>query len=515
MAKARAASGGVPVAVIYTRVSTDDQATEGTSLAAQLAECRRYVAGRGWAIDTEFQDVMSGMKDARPSYQELLVRVRALRGSGRSVAVVVSALDRFGRRLLERVRCREELKVLGVSTHSVREGGEVNDMLAGFLAVMAEEESKRLGTRMRHTWAELNARGWWKTATQFVPWGYQTRPATEDERRRGAPLSVLEPHLTQASVVREAFERVAQGERINSVTRWVQTLPTDVRGGRSGSNRRLQTALRNPVYVGRFEPDGPCGQWLPIVPQETWDTVQERLDAHQRIPRQASGRYLLTGLLRCPDCDNRMQGQMLTTRNSRVGRYRCAGGAGRGEGSACTATADQQRVEALVVRQVQDVLNTLMASARMQDALERTWSHLSKPQPTTDEMTHKRLLRQVKQGQERIVTATRRFVDGEIGKPAYDGLVAQEQQAIASAESELARLEQTRVSSRGALPTWSEVQRLIGSCAAAFGRADVEQQRELLGMFVERIVAHRLSRGHYAVDIRWTALGQALQQVAA
>src|SRR5919199_1255145 len=135
-------------AVIYTRVSSEEQANEGTSLDAQLAECRRYALRHDFVIDREFTDVMSGRRDDRPRYQALLAHVRALRASGQSVVVVVAALDRFGRRMLERVRSREELKGLGVPTHSVREGGEVSDLVANILASVAQEEVARLGMRI-------------------------------------------------------------------------------------------------------------------------------------------------------------------------------------------------------------------------------------------------------------------------------------------------------------------------------------------------------------------------------
>src|SRR5436853_51281 len=83
-------------------------------------------------------------RDDRPDYQRLLADVRGLRAQGQPVVVVVAALDRFGRRLLERVRSREELKALGVSVHSVREGGEVSDLVANVLAAVAQEEVRRL-----------------------------------------------------------------------------------------------------------------------------------------------------------------------------------------------------------------------------------------------------------------------------------------------------------------------------------------------------------------------------------
>src|SRR5207248_1119487 len=122
-----------------------------------------------------------------------LHRVREQRVVGESTVVVVAALDRFGRRMLERVRCREELKALGVTTHSVREGGEVSDLVANILASVAQEEVARLGMRIRSTWAHLAAQGWRKIGGNGVAWGYRSRAATDEERRVGSPRTVVEP----------------------------------------------------------------------------------------------------------------------------------------------------------------------------------------------------------------------------------------------------------------------------------------------------------------------------------
>jgi site-specific DNA recombinase len=109
-----AVTKGIPTAIVYTRVSKDDQARDGVSLDAQLAACRRYAAERHWCLGPEFQDVLSGRRDDRPAYQALLTEVRRMRSTGLPVIVVVMRLDRLGRRVLERSRCREELKELGV-----------------------------------------------------------------------------------------------------------------------------------------------------------------------------------------------------------------------------------------------------------------------------------------------------------------------------------------------------------------------------------------------------------------
>src|SRR4051812_30157452 len=118
-------------ALLYTRVSTDEQADadtlaglgreakktgrNGLSLATQLNEVRRYIAYRdGWVIQGEYTDVLSGKRDDRPGYQALLAEAKALRSQGRPVVIVVAALDRLGRDIHERVRVWKDLSPDGV-----------------------------------------------------------------------------------------------------------------------------------------------------------------------------------------------------------------------------------------------------------------------------------------------------------------------------------------------------------------------------------------------------------------
>src|SRR5262245_42997178 len=118
----------VRTALIYTRVSSEEQGREGLSLPAQLANCRRYCATQGWVIGAEFTDVMSGKRDDRPGYQALLAEAKAS-GRLRSVVLVTPWLHRLGRRLKERVRCWEDCKALGIPIHSALEGGEQSELV--------------------------------------------------------------------------------------------------------------------------------------------------------------------------------------------------------------------------------------------------------------------------------------------------------------------------------------------------------------------------------------------------
>lgn len=200
---------GLTQGVIYTIVSSGEQEKEGISLPAQLSDCRRYVTQHGWAIAGEFQDVMRGTRDDRPGYQAMLEEVRRLRAGGHDLTVTVKWLHRLGRKLAESVRCRDELRVLGIPIHSIMEGGEVSDLVANVMASIAQYEVEQLGERIREVNGHLRNIGW--KVVGRVAWGYRWRDATVDERACGAPRRVLEPDEQAAPYVVEMFRRVAAG----------------------------------------------------------------------------------------------------------------------------------------------------------------------------------------------------------------------------------------------------------------------------------------------------------------
>jgi hypothetical protein len=47
-------AGTITTALLYTRVGKDEMAKEELSIDAQLADCRKYAAGQGWARGQEY-----------------------------------------------------------------------------------------------------------------------------------------------------------------------------------------------------------------------------------------------------------------------------------------------------------------------------------------------------------------------------------------------------------------------------------------------------------------------------
>ena len=81
-------------AILYARVSTNEQATSGYSLSQQLEALRKYAAREGYEIIDEITDPgRTGATLDRPG----LDRMRTLVAAGRVSVVLAQDRDRFAR----------------------------------------------------------------------------------------------------------------------------------------------------------------------------------------------------------------------------------------------------------------------------------------------------------------------------------------------------------------------------------------------------------------------------------
>jgi len=87
-----------PCAVIYTRVSTEEQASQQDNLPAQERKCIEYCSRNGLAPLEVFTDAESGRTDERPQFQAMIRYCREY--SAQVTHVVVADLSRFARSVL-------------------------------------------------------------------------------------------------------------------------------------------------------------------------------------------------------------------------------------------------------------------------------------------------------------------------------------------------------------------------------------------------------------------------------
>src|SRR5262245_61779826 len=135
--------------VAYYRVSTQRQGRSGLGLEAQRAAVQDYLNGGNWRIVAEYTEVESGKRKDRPKLADAL---KACRVHG--ARLIITKLDRLARNahfLLGLQEAGVEFVAVDMPT--------VNRMVVGILALVAEDEAKRISERTKAALAAAKRRG--------------------------------------------------------------------------------------------------------------------------------------------------------------------------------------------------------------------------------------------------------------------------------------------------------------------------------------------------------------------
>jgi DNA invertase Pin-like site-specific DNA recombinase len=224
--------------MLYTRVSTDEQADRGYSLRDQEARLRAHCEREGWAVVGHHQDDHSAKTFERPSWSALLGEIEA--GPSAVDQVLVVKWDRFSRDATGALGMIRRLEALGVGVQAIeqpidRAVPEQLMMLAIYVAA-PEVENRRRSIATKQGMRRAMREGRYVSAP---PKGY--RRGLDAEGRY-----LIEPN-GDAEHVREAFRLAAETDvPVNAIARRLR------KAGFRCSNNQMHLMLRNPLYAGRI-----------------------------------------------------------------------------------------------------------------------------------------------------------------------------------------------------------------------------------------------------------------------
>jgi site-specific DNA recombinase len=136
-------------AILYARVSTDEQARSGYSLAQQIEALRAYAAREGYEVLEEVQDPgQSGASLERPGMD----RVRDLVAAGGVSAVLAQDRDRFAREPAYHYLLRREFEEHGTKIRALNDRGDDSpegELTDGILDQLAKYERAKIAERSR------------------------------------------------------------------------------------------------------------------------------------------------------------------------------------------------------------------------------------------------------------------------------------------------------------------------------------------------------------------------------
>ncbi|MFC1869777.1 recombinase family protein [Chloroflexota bacterium] len=346
--------------VIYARVSSEKQDVD-LSISGQVKALRDYASHNGCTVVKEYIDeAESGRSIDRPGFKQMIVAAR--QKPPQFEGILVWKLSRFARNREDSIIYKSLLRKQGILVISMNEPLEDTPsgrLLEGIIEVLDEFYSANLSQDVTRGMRETANRGFFPGGPP--PYGY-VRVKVQD----GAVQRVkLEPDPATAPVVERIFKECLSGKGMIEITRSLNGDGLTTRKNKKWSKTSVSTVLNNEVYTGtliwgEFTRNQNGGNRLPvirvddayppIVDRDTFARVRAKLaERAPKIthPRVVHSEYILSGLLRCKDCDAAMIGHAV--KSGQFFYYMCGNARRRGRDLCKTHLLPKEKMEQFVI----------------------------------------------------------------------------------------------------------------------------------------------------------------------
>lgn len=302
-------------AVLYARVSSEEQEKEGYSIPAQLKYLHEYAARMGIKIVRDFIDIETAKQPGRPNFMAMVdfLAKEAKKDPRRCVrTVLVEKTDRLYRNLKDYVTI-DDLKI---HIHFVKENCVISPdshssekFMHGIKVLMAKNYVDNLGEEVRKGMREKAEQG---IPPNRAPMGYLNVEGADGHR-------IIEVDPNVAPVIQRMFEAYVTGKfSLAAIADLAKA--EGLFAGRKTDRivATIYSILTNPYYYGEFRYKGKLykGLYAPIITKELWDRVQRVLrDRSVRKPRKVKHDFAFSNLIRCGHCNCAMVGEI------KKGRY--------------------------------------------------------------------------------------------------------------------------------------------------------------------------------------------------
>lgn len=317
--------------VIYVRVSTEEQAKHGYSIAAQLEKLEAYCKSQGWEAVEQFIDDGYSAKDInRPNFTKMMDRIK----HGDIDVLLVYRLDRLTRSVID---LYDILKTLDSHNCMFKSATEVYDttnamgrLFITLVAAIAQWERENLAERVRLGMEKKTKLGKWKGGTP--PYGYKiidTKLVINDD---------------EAPVVKKIFD-MSKRLGFYTIAKQLTEIGYPTRKGSSWHVDTIRDIANNPVYAGylTFNEGGKSpkkaikelklyeGRQDKIISREEFWELQTLLEKRKTSGgKRETSNYYFSSLLKCGRCGHSMSGHKSAGRKT----YRCSG---KKAGKNCTS----------------------------------------------------------------------------------------------------------------------------------------------------------------------------------
>lgn len=310
-------------AILYIRVSTDEQAAKGYSQRYQKEHLERYCQqNRIEILDMVFEDY-SAKNFERPGWKMLMADLKSQK-SHRPDYLLFTKWDRFSRNVGDAYYVITQLKNWGIEPQAIDQKLDLsvpeNKIILSVYLSTSEAENDRRSMNVKEGIHKAREEG---RCTAHVPFGY-TGVLIENNKRGMVPK---EP---EATFVRQAYDMVSEGVRtVQAIYDMLKS-----RGLGCGDNQ-FRRILSNPFYCGKIsvpEFGGKKAYWVQglhagLVSEAKFLEAQKMLDKKRRkiFRRSTDEQMVLRGFIHCPRCRKRLTGSISKGKTKYYPYYHCSG----------------------------------------------------------------------------------------------------------------------------------------------------------------------------------------------
>ena len=312
-------------AVIYARVSSIKQKTDGDGLNMQIKALQNYASYKNLEVVEIFRDAMTGTKKDRPDMERML---DFLRKTSEPHAVLIFDVSRLARSISAHIELRSEISAAGgeLMSPSIEFSDDPKAQLPEkILFVVQEHYAIETAARSKAGTLARMKSGYWALR---APTGYTY---AKEKFKAGSSLVKDEP---VASVVKEALESFASGILGSQaeVKRFLEDHPKFPKtpSGKIGKNR-VKRMLTLPVYAGYIEHEAwgiplTKAKHTPLIDFETYLKNQDRLNGKvrtQAVRLDVNPEVPLRGLVNCSCCSEPLKAGRSKGRSKYYYYYAC------------------------------------------------------------------------------------------------------------------------------------------------------------------------------------------------
>lgn len=305
-------------ALLYVRVSSQDQAEEGYSLQSQEKEGEKYAERKGLKIVKKWSVSESAKVQGRKAFKELIDYAK---NNPEVKAIIFEKVDRMTRNFCDLVEIYDLIEKYDKEAHFFKQGliidknSKSSDKLnLDIQVVLARNYINNLGEEVKKGLKEKAEQG---EFPQRAPWGYRNNKATH--------LIEIDPDY--APLVHKMFELYATGNYSLSTLRekMINEGLIYKDSGNKPQKSVIEHILKNPLYYGAIVWGGKLinqnGKHTPIIDKGLFETVQEMF--HKKSKYTGNRRnFAFTGLLTCEKCGCSITAEM---KKGRYVYYHCTG----------------------------------------------------------------------------------------------------------------------------------------------------------------------------------------------